>query len=63
MEVTVSQEQCISCGMCIDICPEVFSYNDESKSVAIDGKIPKELEDGAVESANQCPVDAISIIE
>ena len=54
-------EECISCGMCIDICPEVFSYNDEEKSQAIEGDVPTELEEKVVEAQNSCPVDAIKV--
>ncbi|GHV25557.1 hypothetical protein FACS189465_3480 [Clostridia bacterium] len=32
MKVLVNQDTCISCGMCVDICPEVFDYNSENKS-------------------------------
>lgn len=63
MKAMVNQETCISCGMCIDICPEVFSYNEDNKSVAIDGDIPEKSIDGAKESRDACPVDAIDIKE
>ncbi len=52
-------DECISCGMCIDICPEVFSYNDEEKSQAIEGEIPADLEEKVTEAAGACPVEAI----
>ena len=52
-------DECISCGMCIDICPEVFSYNDEEKSQAIEGEIPADLEEKVTEAAGACPVGAI----
>ena len=29
MKLTVDQDLCIACGACIDICPEVFDWNDE----------------------------------
>ncbi len=54
-------EECISCGMCIDICPEVFSYNEEEKSQAIESDIPTKLEEKVVEAQNSCPVDAIKV--
>lgn len=63
MKITVSQEGCIGCGMCIDICPEVFKYNDDFKSEIISEeiseKIPEELQSKAVEAKDACPVDAI----
>ena len=63
MKVTVSQEECIGCGMCIDICPEVFKYNDEFKSEVISEEIsenlPEELQAKTTEAKEACPVDAI----
>ena len=37
--VPANEEACIGCGMCIDVCPEVFEYNDDSKSEAINENI------------------------
>lgn len=61
MRATVDQDLCISCGMCIDICPNVFSYNSDNKSIAIDTDIPSEYIAETQESRDACPVDAISI--
>lgn len=63
MKVTVSQEGCIGCGMCIDICPEVFKYNDDFKSEvipeALSEDMPEDLKAKIVEAKEACPVDAI----
>ncbi len=62
MKFTVSQEECIGCGMCIDICPEVFKYNDDFKSEVIIENIPedsKDIKEKAEEAKNACPADAI----
>ncbi len=61
MRATVNQDTCISCGMCIDICPDIFSYNSEGKSSAIDDDIPETEIDSAQEAADACPVDAIEL--
>ena len=63
MKAIVNQDTCISCGMCIDICPDVFSYNSDSKSVAIDDDISREQLDAVQESRDACPVDAIDVIQ
>lgn len=52
-------ENCIACGMCVSVCPEVFSMSDEGHAVAIEGDVPTEVEDSAREAAEGCPVDAI----
>ena len=44
MRVEVDQDLCISCGLCISICEEVFSWNDDEKAQAIPDYVPEELE-------------------
>lgn len=63
MKAIVDQDTCISCGLCVSVCPEVYSFNDDEKSVAIDGEIPSEHEAAAKEGRDACPVDAIDIKE
>ena len=63
MKAIVDQDACISCGMCIDVCDGVFSYNSEGKSVAIDSDIPEDLLGSAQEAKDVCPVEAISILD
>lgn len=59
MKVLVNDE-CTACGICEDICPEVFELGDEKAEVKVD-PIPAELEDKVRESAEECPVEAIEI--
>ncbi|ADL06997.1 ferredoxin [Thermosediminibacter oceani] len=59
MKLYVDQDLCISCGLCIDACPSVFSWNDEGKSVAIDGEVPADAENEAREALENCPTEAI----
>jgi len=61
MRAVVDQDTCISCGLCVSLCPEVYSFNEDEKSVAIDGDIPQEYQDAAQEGCDGCPVDAITI--
>jgi len=56
--VTVDQDSCISCGLCVSTCPEVFRFNNSGKSEAYNSE-------GATEQAIQqaidgCPVQCIS---
>lgn len=60
MKVSVDQDLCISCALCIDTAPEVFQWNDDGKAFAkIDGQLPNALEGGARESVEGCPTEAI----
>ena len=53
-------ENCIGCGMCVSICPEVFSLTDENVAYA-NGEILTELEESVQEAADNCPVNAIEV--
>ena len=59
MEVLVNEE-CILCGLCADLCPEVFEMGDERAHV-LENPIPAEQEECCQEAAEECPVDAIEI--
>jgi ferredoxin len=59
MDVFVDPEICISCGTCIDLCPEVYDWDDDGRAKAIEEEVPDELEDSAREALESCPVDAI----
>ena len=32
LEVSVDQDACIGCGLCIGVCPEVFEFNENGRS-------------------------------
>ena len=61
MKAIVDQESCIGCGMCIDICPEIFGYNNEDKSESLIDVIPDDVYEKASEAKDVCPVEAIEI--
>ena len=52
-------DNCIGCGVCAGICPEVFELNADGVAENILGEIPETLEDSASEAATSCPVGAI----
>lgn len=63
MKAYVDQDGCISCGVCIDVCPEVFSYNDDGVSQAIEGDISDKYLEQAEEARDGCPVSVIDLKE
>lgn len=63
MKAMVNKDTCIGCGACVGTCPEVYSFDDDGKAEAISGDVPTELEEGAIDGRDQCPVDAIDIKE
>ena len=59
MKVRV-EDNCTLCGMCVDICPEVFSLGDMQAEVT-ESNISPESEELVQEAAEECPVEAIVI--
>lgn len=60
MKATVS-EDCIGCGLCEGVCPDVFSIGDDGLAHAIEEDVPEEFEGAAQEAAESCPVSAIEV--
>ncbi len=63
MRAHVDKDICIGCGLCPDICPEVFSMDDDGKAIASAEEIPEDVIDSAKEAEESCPVEAIKIEE
>ena len=62
MKAAVDAETCTGCGLCVDICPDVFAFDDEGNiAVVIADPIPTDAEETCQDAADDCPVDAISI--
>lgn len=55
-------EDCIACGRCVDICPEVFEMGEEFAEVKMDN-IPEEYAEAVQEAADECPTAAIIVEE
>jgi len=52
---------CTSCGLCEEICPEVFKVNDES--TVMEGVEFSDYEKKIIEAAESCPVEIIKYTE
>lgn len=59
MKVKVIREECIGCGLCADLCPEVFKMDDDGLAVAVDGEVPEDMIKCAEEAKDSCPTEAI----
>jgi ferredoxin len=62
MKAVVDQENCIGCELCVQICPDVFSMEENLAQVIVD-VVAADVEDDCRAAAEGCPVDAISISE
>ena len=52
-------ENCIGCGLCESICPEVFEMTGEGVAKATENEVEPDHIDKAGEALNSCPVAAI----
>ncbi len=59
MKVSINDE-CTVCGICEEICPEVFELGEEKAEVKVN-PIPEQHEEECREAAEECPSDAIEI--
>lgn len=61
MRAVVNAKDCVSCGLCADICPAVFEMQDVAV-VKVD-PVPAASENDCREAARSCPVEAIHLHE
>lgn len=63
MFAEVKKDECIGCGACPEVCPEVFKMDDDDLAIAYTNPVPSELIESAKEAAEGCPTEAIHIEE
>ena len=61
MNVSIDESGCIGCGLCIQVCPEVFEMGDSGVAEVIMEEVPENLEDSVQEAADSCPVEVITV--
>ena len=55
----IVQDGCISCGVCVNTCPEVFHFN--SDGIAEGGQVENQSKEAAIEARDGCPVSVIDV--
>ncbi len=64
------RDECISDGLCISLCPDVFDWHEDGKSMIVDkwrtnpddpnyGEVSDDLEECVQDALNACPVQII----
>jgi len=59
MKAIVDKAGCIACGLCVNLCPEVFSWDDDG--TAKGSEIPSEYDARVKDARDGCPVSVIDI--
>jgi ferredoxin len=57
----VDRNKCCGYGMCAELCPDVFSLDENGFVVANMTEIPEELMESAEEAVYCCPEDVLKI--
>lgn len=60
MKVTIDHDGCISCGLCVSTCPEVFQFAEDGKATVKAQPSGSEQEACSDQAAVGCPVSVIS---
>ncbi len=63
MRVEIDQTGCISCGLCVSTCPELFAMGANEKAEALLSPVPSDMEACARKAADSCPVSVIEVVE
>lgn len=62
MKVRIDREGCIACGLCIEVCPEVFRFAEDGLSEVYE-EPTEDVYDQVKEAAESCPVAVIDTKE
>ena len=60
MKVTVDEKLCVGCGLCCDICPDVFEMQGDIAVVKV-SEVPENAVESVKQSASDCPAEAIKV--
>ncbi len=63
MKVHINSEVCAGFGLCIGIAPETFELHDDGYAIVLASDVKPEDEDAIRRAANQCPAQAIILVE
>lgn len=62
MKAVVNKDGCISCGLCVSTCPEVFSFDEDGVAEA-NGQLTDANFASAESARSACPVAVIDIVD
>jgi len=63
MKVMVDADLCLGCGICEGIAPDVFSLDSGPTAEVLLDPVPDKYAADVKDAVEQCPEEAISIVE
>lgn len=61
MQVSIEEDLCTNCLLCVDLCSDVFSSNGEDAVQVVSFEETDEIVDACYEAEEMCPTNAIII--
>ncbi len=59
MNATIDRQACLRCGLCVSLCPDVFSLQEGEAAQAITEAVPEDCLADVQAAADSCPTSAI----
>lgn len=67
----VEKDECIACGACAGVAPQIFDYDDEGYAGNIYNgddntgtvEIPADMQEDLIDAAEGCPTEAIKVAD
>ena len=59
MNYKIDKEKCISCGLCSNLCPEIFELTEDGKAKMKEGADLEKNKECIKEAKEGCPIGAI----
>jgi len=58
-QVEIDQDECIGCGACVELCPDIFAFNDDENKAYV--TTPEGGDQDCIDEAiASCPASCIS---
>lgn len=59
MKARIEKDSCAGCGLCVDLCPDVFVMDSDGKAEVKVNPVPFAAEAACRSATDQCPTSAI----
>lgn len=61
MKAIIDRINCIGCGLCVAVCPQVFVLSEDGTAEVYVDEVEENLSEAVYEAVDGCPVSVISV--